>query len=554
MNEIVSVLTKKGYLVSDDFIDNIPENFEAEEFVNLIEEKVKEKDDIVVLNKDFLTSIFKKKDKSSIEINWNEFDASRTLLEKGKNKEIYQTFVDILNYDIDEKKKKKVDRIVHSIEKQESDIVIEDSVSNENNVIVLKSYKEEAKKRVVDDFVYYFRKRFEAISGILRSREKMNGVISLNRLGGKKDNERVSVLGMISAKRMTKNDNVMLTIEDFTGEIFLLINKNKMELYNEAKDLCDDEIIGVIGVKSGSFIFVDELVFPEVPMSHGIKKFNEEVYCAFISDLHVGSKHFLTEGFEKFLKWINGGSGNESQKNIANKIKYLFIGGDLVDGVGIYAGQEDDLDLKDIYEQYNHFTTLIKRIPKEIQIIMCPGNHDALRLTEPQPAIGKEYCEELLKMDNVYMVSNPSLVNIHSNENFQGFDVLLYHGASFNYYIDNVDSIRLSGGYKRADLVMQYLMKRRHLAPTHISTSYIPNIEEDCLVIDKVPDFLLTGHIHRLNVGNYRNVSLINASCWIGQTDFMEKVGLIPQPGKVVVANLQTRDVKVLSFVEDGSE
>jgi DNA polymerase II small subunit len=548
MNEVVSELTKRGYLVSDDFISNLPSDFDVEVFLSLINEKIGKNEEILVLNKDLLFAVLN--NKNSVELNWKEFDQSKALLEKGKDGELYGTFKEVLNY---EKNKEKVDEIIHSVNKEDK-VVIEDNEINESSVLVLKSYKEDAKKRSVEDFVSYFRKRYEGISNILKSRQELRDVISLNRLKGKQDNEKAAIIGIVVERRITKNDNVMLKVEDFTGDVFVLINKNKMDIYNEAKDICEDEIIGVIGSKSGGFVFVDELILPDVPVSKGVKKYDEDVYCAFISDLHVGSKEFLAEAFDKFLKWLNKESGTEEQKMIAGKLKYLFIAGDLVDGVGIYPGQEEDSNITDIFLQYEELTKFIKKIPSHIQIIISPGNHDALRLTEPQPAIGENYCEELTKMENVYMVSNPSFVNIHANENFEGFDVLLYHGSSFNYYIDNVESIRLNGGYKRADLVMQYLMKHRHLAPTHTSTSYIPTVEADNLIIDKVPDFFVTGHIHRLSVSSYRCVSLINASCWIGQTDFQEKVGLVPEPGKVVVANLATRDMKIINFCEDGSE
>ena len=546
MDYLIKELSKRGYLISDDFVENLPDDFEVEEFIRLIEEKVQNQG-VVVLNKDLLVSI--SKESNDIKINWGEFDRSRTMMEKGKDGESYKTFLNVLNYG---GKKKEMEKLIHSLEEQENGVFIEEKEVSDSNVIILKSFKEDAKKRSVDDFVYYFRKRLESVSNILKSRQELTNVISLNRLNGKKDNENVAIIGIVIEKRMTKNDNVLIKMEDFTGDVLVLINKNKGEMYTEAKDICDDEIFGVIGTKSGNFIFVDELIFPDIPLSKGVKKFDDEVYCAFISDLHVGSKQFLGESFDRFLNWLNGKGGNEEQKRIVSKLKYLFIGGDLVDGVGIYPGQEEDLDIKDIYKQYDTFTELIKKVPDNIKIIICPGNHDALRLTEPQPAIDERYCEELINKENVFMVSNPSLVNIHSSEDFNGFDVLLYHGTSFNYYLDNVESIRTNGGYTRADLVMEYLLKKRHLAPTHISTSYIPNPDADHLVIDKVPDFFLTGHIHRLSVSSYRGISLLNASCWIGQTDFQEKVGLIPQPGKVVVANLATRDLKILSFYDES--
>jgi DNA polymerase II small subunit len=151
-------------------------------------------------------------------------------------------------------------------------------------------------------------------------------------------------------------------------------------------------------------------------------------------------------------------------------------------------------------------------------------------------------------MPNVTMLSNPSYVNIHSSDSFSGFDVLLYHGYSFDYYVANVDMIRNQGGYDRADLIMRFLLKRRHLAPTHKSTLYIPDTQKDPLVIDKIPDFFVTGHIHKCSVSTYRNVTLISGSCWQSKTAFQEKVGHNPEPCRVPLVNLKTRAIKILRF------
>jgi DNA polymerase II small subunit len=146
------------------------------------------------------------------------------------------------------------------------------------------------------------------------------------------------------------------------------------------------------------------------------------------------------------------------------------------------------------------------------------------------------------------MVSNPALVNIHAIDGFEGYNVLLYHGYSFDYYVANVDSIRNNGGYDRADLIMKFLLKRRHLAPTHTSTLYMPYADKDPLVIDTIPDFFVTGHIHKAAVAKYKNITLISGSCWQSKTDFQEKVGHHPEPSRVPAVNLATREVKILRF------
>ena len=116
------------------------------------------------------------------------------------------------------------------------------------------------------------------------------------------------------------------------------------------------------------------------------------------------------------------------------------------------------------------------------------------------------------------------------------------------YYSDAVQSIREAGGQKAVDDIMVYLLKRRHLAPTHGSTMYIPDPYEDALLIDEVPDLFVTGHIHRAQSKNYRNVTCINSSGWTAITEDQEKRGLEPQPARAFTVSLKTREVKSMNF------
>ena len=58
--------------------------------------------------------------------------------------------------------------------------------------------------------------------------------------------------------------------------------------------------------------------------------------------------------------------GSDEQKEIAKKTKYLFLVGDLVDGVGIHPRQYEELDIKDIRDQYTKLADYLKKIPKHI--------------------------------------------------------------------------------------------------------------------------------------------------------------------------------------------
>jgi DNA polymerase II small subunit len=414
------------------------------------------------------------------------------------------------------------------------------------NVRIIYNYSENAKKRDIQSFVTYFNKRFEALQKILRSRFQLSNVTSIIKL--RNDKSEVSVIGLISEIQKTKNGHIMLTIEDPTGSVQVLVNKNREDLICIANELVLDEVIGISGTRGDKIIFSNQIILPDIPMNKELKKSPDEVYAAFISDIHVGSTKFLPEKLERFLAWINGELGNDEHKNISAKLRYLFIAGDLVEGVGIYPNQEKELVIHDVCEQYKKCAEYLKRIPSHIHIIICPGNHDAVSLSEPQPFLTTEFSSPLYELPNVVFVTNPGYVNIHSSDKFPGFDVLLYHGYSFTYYADKIESLRQKGGLDRIDLVMRFLLQKRHLAPTHASTLYIPETEYDPFVIQNIPDFFASGHVHKVSVSNFRSTTLVCGSCWQERTTYEEKLGLNPEPARVPVVNLQTREVKILRF------
>jgi len=530
--EVVDSFLNKNYLVSPCFLDSFNEN---DSFVDEVGDKLKGKEKIVVLNKDLLVLL--KNKESSFETNWLEFDKSRTHFEKGKDNKIYETFLRILSHNIlDERKAVSVKEI--------------DKKINKDRVVVKNYVEEENKKREVTNFVNYFRVRYEALRKILMGRQELQNTLSINKLLNKKDRETVGLIGFVSDKRITKNGNIIVLLEDKTGTTNIIINKSKESLFKIAKDLVLDEVIGITGFNGEGVVFVNNLYLPEVPMNREIKKIDEEIYVGFISDIHVGSNNFLEKEFLSFIDWLNGKGNNKRHKDLALKIKYLFIVGDLVDGVGIYPDQNKDLLILDVKEQYDKLAYYLKLIREDIKIIICPGNHDALRLSVPQPILNKELAEKIYELKNVTLVTNPAYVNIEAKENFPGFDVLMYHGNSFHYYIENVDSLRFSNARDYPSNISKFLLQRRHLAPSHASTLYVPDEREDPLVIDKIPDIMVSGEMHRTDVGSYNNVIIINTSCWQSKTEYEEKLGNNPDPGKFPILNLKTREVNILKFYE----
>jgi len=434
---------------------------------------------------------------------------------------------------------------------KKEDINLKNNNILDDDIKIVKIYEESMKKIEVLDFIEHYKLRYNFLSKILQSRLELSDVISISRTFSKMERDRVALIGIVYDKQITKNGNIMLEIEDLTGSMKVLINNNKQEMFEKAKDIVMDEVIGIVGSMGNKIVFANDLFFPEVTLNGSeMKKSINEDYIAFISDIHVGSKMFLEEEFLKFIKWLNGESGSSEQKKIAKSVKYLIIAGDIIDGIGVYPGQEQELEILDIKGQYDKCAELLNKIRKDIKIIISPGNHDAIRLAEPQPIFDKIYAEELYKSPNITLVTNPSVVNVGSYEGFSGFDILLYHGFSFDYYIDQIESIRFGGGYDRGDLVMKFLLQKRHLAPSHTSTLFVVDPKKDDLIIDKIPDFFISGHLHKSNISHYGKTTMICGSCWQSRTAFQDKVGHHPEPCRVPIINLKTRDVKLMKFCE----
>ncbi|MEM3091216.1 MAG: metallophosphoesterase, partial [Candidatus Pacearchaeota archaeon] len=263
---------------------------------------------------------------------------------------------------------------------------------------------------------------------------------------------------------------------------------------------------------------------------------------------HYGSKLFLEDKFRKFIDYLNGnlpGSNIEESK----KIKYLFILGDIVSGVGIYPSQKKDLKITDLELQFQGLAELLEKIRKDIKIIISPGNHDGVRLLEPQPPLDEKYAKSLYNMKNVILTPNPAYVNIGATKDFIGFDVLTYHGVSYYYYANSIPSL-MEKGLNAPEKIMEYLLKNRHLAPSYSSTQYFP-FEIDDLVIKKIPDIIVSGHTHKCAISSYNGTLLISSGTWEEETEYQKRKGNKPDFCKVPMFNLKTRAIKILDF-DDG--
>lgn len=518
--EILKFFMRKGFLLDNEML-----NF----FLQLQDKETADKivDKIKTLSSERIIT------KSLIDKNLNGMRDVFSSLEEKKKKIVERFFVN-LNLSIEIKKERFLEVGLESENGGEDEAGRLEEVANHLKIIL--PYITPPKKLKVEDFIRYFRNRYTEMKEILQERTELNNLTSLDRISGQRQG--VSVIVFVSDKRVTKNKNILLEIEDLTGRGLALINQNKPELYEKAKDILLDEVVGLRCSGSREMLFVNDIIYPNAAIAEK-KKADREVYALFTSDLHVGSDRFFEENFLKFIDFING---KLNHKEEVKKIKYLFLTGDNVDGIGVFPGQENHLYIKDIKEQYEKLASLLKKIRKDIRIIMCPGQHDAVRVAEPQPAIEEFFAPELYKISSLTLVTNPCYVTLQ-----EGFSVLMYHGAGFHGVINDIESLRIANAHDSPTRVVKELLKRRHLAPTHSNVTYIPG-EKDSLMIRKIPDIITTGELHKPEVDSYNNILIIANSCWQDITPYEEKMGNHPDPCKASMLNLKTREIKILDF------
>jgi DNA polymerase II small subunit len=392
----------------------------------------------------------------------------------------------------------------------------------------------------IKEYLEYFQDRFERLKKILRKRIDAKNAVPISVALKAPAKSKLNIIGMITEKIEAK-ERLFLKIEDMESSATILVSPNlSHEIITKAQSLLLDQVVCISVIKGKNDLLVaKDFILPEVPQKTPHKA-SEPVYAALTSDLHVGSKKFMEKEFDRLVLWLKGKRGNGNLRDIAGHIKYLVIAGDIVDGVGIYPNQMEELEIIDIYEQYREAAKLIEEIPEHIEVIVIPGNHDATRKALPQPALPKDYAEPLCEARKIISLGNPSTVSLHDVE------LLLFHGRS----LDDVAAVAPNVSFDTPDKSMKLLLQGRHLAPIYGERTPIAPEKRDFMVIERVPDIFHAGHVHVLKCNQYRGTLIVNSGAWQMQTDFQQKMGLVPTPGIMPIVNLQTSKISTIDFTE----
>ena len=365
-----------------------------------------------------------------------------------------------------------------------------------------------------------FRSRYDALAQILRGKAEIAGARPIAEL--RRSEGRATIIGMVrDVRRPTGRQHILLTLEDPTGSTEVFVPKD-----TEAARVpwLPDEVVGVVVQlpkerdRSPRAVHV---VRPDVVPGRPDRGPTPDGRVLFLSDLHVGSKSFLEDEWGALIAFLHG---REGPSEVAESIRHVVIAGDLVDGIGIYPNQERDLAIGDIFEQYTELGRRLRELPHRLDVVVIPGNHDAVCPAEPQPALPPEISGAL--PSEVHSLANPSTFAL------DGVVIEAYHGRSFDDLIPAIPG----ASYARPTEVMRQMLAMRHLAPIYGGRTPLAPLPRDGLVVDPAPEVLVTGHAHTYGVDQYHGVLLLNVSTWQAETEYqkMRNIDAVPAHAAVV--------------------
>lgn len=214
-----------------------------------------------------------------------------------------------------------------------------------------------------------FSSRFNKLKRIISERPESKMLKSISVVKSTKLENDVYVCGLVTARSAERNIT-KLVLEDPSGSFEGIIFDD--ELQKTAGTLLIDQFVMVrVATAKNSGLMIKDLIMPDLP-DQKINKSESEVYAVFLSDLHIGSKYFMEEELVEFVKWIS------SPDPVARKVRFVLIGGDMVDGVGIYPNQNKELVCQTIEDQLQKAEDLLDKIPTNVKIIIMPGDRKSV--------------------------------------------------------------------------------------------------------------------------------------------------------------------------------
>jgi len=169
---------------------------------------------------------------------------------------------------------------------------------------------------------------------------------------------------------------------------------------------------------------------------------------------------------------------------------------------------------------------------------MHPGNHDACRLAEPQPALKSIYTTAFDSAINI--TGNPISVSIEDRV------ITSYHGKSIDDWVAAIPG----SSYEQPMPLMEHMIEKRHLAPIYGKKNALAPEAKDYLALQTIPDILVTGHIHNAGAEVYKDIRLIQSSAYQSQTEYQKQHNFNPIPCILPIVHLGTGRIIMKNFLK----
>ncbi|MFH0832173.1 MAG: metallophosphoesterase family protein [Candidatus Aenigmatarchaeota archaeon] len=182
-------------------------------------------------------------------------------------------------------------------------LVLEERDFFVHDVKILKNLTEKLNEITTDDFVKFYKSKYERMREIILSRMKKD-FVSLNKL----DNFRNEVFVLGIAREIKENgDKKIVEFEDLTA--------TKPIIFDDISDLELDDVVAIKAISAGNVLYGKGIFYPDIPLREPVKGMDK---ACFISDMHL--EEAPLSGAEDFFKWFSN-----------QAIKYLFVAGDVGD-------------------------------------------------------------------------------------------------------------------------------------------------------------------------------------------------------------------------------
>jgi len=401
----------------------------------------------------------------------------------------------------------------------------------------------------INAFRELFIDRYQQLSAILRKNLPTNETIMSHYLQETDalDKREGVLIGMIHDTQVLHTNRFVIQLEKpSSGRPIKCVIVQDSQLFPDYRNVLRDSVIGVSGVLPKKFqqgqitAFWGKEIYRPSFKEHKAnlnEKQDSKILC--LADIHYGSEKFARTLLSRLVAFLNEEITSSEIQFSPREIDTIIIAGDLVEG----TSQNTEKQLTDSYEaQYSQLAKILARIPKRIKIITIPGEHDASQLAIPQPAINRKIGKAMYKLSNVQNHGNPLRLTIN------GMKFLVFHGQGSDKIFQNLFKIK----EQNPVIGFTQLLEYRHLSPEYGSFTSIAPYSKDYLVINDIPDVLITGHLHLANFGIYKGVRIVSCGSFEhpdsnqSETKKESSVGVFPVID-TTTGEIELFDLKVIS-------